>query len=88
MINDLIQLVKTFVEILRTWPVFFQFMYITFACYFFFCLFSDLITRGFHFLSSSLPIILHGWPEGSVIEEVDEDSNIEEPSTETQENKK
>lgn len=80
-------MINEFIQILKTWPIFFQFLYITFACYFTFCLVSDLLTKGFHFISNSLPIILHGWPVGAEVEEsddefIDENEDVKEDSSE------
>lgn len=85
----MINLIKQFVEIFKTWPVFFQFLYLVFSFYFTFSLVADIASKIAHFASNSLPIILHGWPSGAEVEEVihDEEEQGEEENPPTDDKK-
>ena len=53
-----------FVQIIESWPMFIQFLFMTFTFYFTFHIINKVISKTMDFASEALPIIIRGWPVG------------------------
>ena len=66
-------MITELVQIIKSWPMFMQFLFMTFLFYFIFHIVNKIVFGIDNFLSEALPIILHGWPEDLLTDLKDDD---------------